>query len=171
MRDGIDIIAPYWQDGACNETEVFGATSWLWLQSVTHRNLPVHMLGATVLPAIKHQQFLIAIQYGKPIAYVSWANFSEETESRYVCHTSEQMRDEDWNSGDRLWIIDWFTPFGHSIALHGLVKRRLFANRCFRGLYHRGAEKGLRILQWHGIAVLPEEAQFWFDAHPVQTGV
>jgi len=35
-----------------------------------------------------------------------------------------------------------------------------------RALYHRGDERGMRILQWHGIAVMREEKAYREAMHP-----
>jgi cytolysin-activating lysine-acyltransferase len=35
------------------------------------------------------------------------------------------MRQEDWSSGERLWILDWIAPFGHTNLMMQLVRKRL----------------------------------------------
>ena len=37
----------------------------------------------------------------------------------------------------------------------------------FRALHHKGEERGLRVLNFQGIAVLDLEAQAWFATHPL----
>ncbi|MGV2833406.1 toxin-activating lysine-acyltransferase, partial [Pseudomonas shirazensis] len=71
--------------------------------------------------------------------------------------------------GERMWINDWVTPFGHSAALGRLLARRLMPERCARALHHRGEQQGFRVNTFHGIGVIPEQARAWFAAHPLAT--
>ena len=43
---------------------------------------------------------------------------------------------------------------------------RLFATRCVRALYHRGNDRGLRVMDFHGIGVMAEEARAWSALNP-----
>lgn len=147
---------------------MLGAAVWIWMNSPNHQNAPLHALATDLLPAIKCRQFLMALENGKPVFFLSWANFSEEAERRYLRHETPHIPEKDWNSGDRIWFIDWIAPFGQSARMSRLLASRLFADKCGRSLYHRGNDKGLRIMHFHGIAVLPEEARYWFDRHPAQ---
>ncbi|MEO8627544.1 MAG: toxin-activating lysine-acyltransferase [Betaproteobacteria bacterium] len=168
MRLGsLDITAPGLIEGSYSEAEVLGGAVWLWMHSASHRDAPLHALSALLLPALKQRQFVLACEDGKPVFYLSWANFSEEAEARYVRNPQVCVREQDWASGERMWIIDWVAPFGHTQAVSRLVTRRLFADRCFRALDHRGNDRGLRIRTFHGIAMMREEANSWFASHPV----
>ena len=160
--DGFDVIAPSVHQQHFSEAEVLGSVVWLWMHSDAHKNTPLHMLSALLLPAIKKRQFVLASENGKPVFYLSWARLSEEAERRYLKNPPQCMPQEDWASGERIWILDWVAPFAHSHRLRSLVTRRLFPGWCWRSLYHRGDTKGLRVICWHGIAVTPEEARFWF---------
>ena len=163
----LDIIAPGLIEQSWSEAEVLGSAVWLWIHSASHRDMPLHTLPALLLPAIKHRQFVLASEAGQPVFYLAWANLNPEAEQRYLQRHPIQMPDEDWNSGDRMWILDWVAPFGHSRAMSRLLERQLFAGRCARTLYHRGDERGMKIKTFRGIAVLPEEARVWFETHPV----
>jgi cytolysin-activating lysine-acyltransferase len=148
------------------EAEVLGSTAWLWMHSQKHREIPLHVLSTLLLPAIKHQQFILISEHGKPIFYLSWANLSAEAEARYIKNPAYAMPQEDWNSGDRMWILDWVAPFGHTKVVSRLLEQRLFTNRWMRSLYHRGNDRGLRVKTFHGIGVMSDEARFWFETHP-----
>ncbi|MEO8408952.1 MAG: toxin-activating lysine-acyltransferase [Propionivibrio sp.] len=152
--------------GAFNESEALGAAVWLWMHSKAHRNAPLHMLSPLLLPAIKNGQFVLGSENGKPVFYLAWARFSEEAEQRYLGNAPQCMREEDWCSGERVWFLDWVAPFGHSRKLRTYITRRLFPGCCARFLYHRGDQKGLRVMRFHGIAVTPAEARFWFENNP-----
>jgi cytolysin-activating lysine-acyltransferase len=162
----LDVTAPGLVDEQFNEAEVFGSAVWLCMHSESHREAPLHTLSALLLPGLKHRQFVLATQAGKPVFYLSWAMFDAEAESRYLASPQLSMQEEDWASGERMWIVDWIAPFGHTRTMSRLA-RQLFADRCVRSLYHRGDDKGLRILTFHGVGVLTQEARSWFETHPV----
>jgi cytolysin-activating lysine-acyltransferase len=171
--DTLDITAPaiFGFGASFNEAEALGSAVWLWMHSPAHRDAPLHTLSALLLPAIKTRQFVLATQLGKPVFFLSWANLSEEAESRYLHNPPVCMPEADWNSGERMWILDWVAPFGHSRMMRHILERHLFPTWQARALYHRGNERGLRIKTFHGMAVLPEEARHWFQTHPVATNI
>lgn len=70
-------------------------------------------------------------------------------------------------SGERMWIRDWIAPFGDTKAMRRLVGKTLFPERCFRALYHRGAEKGLRVINFKGDQVGHQQAIAWRAANPL----
>lgn len=167
--EGLDFIAPAHSDEPWNEAQAFGSAVWLWMHSEAHRAAPLHALNALLLPAIRHRRFVLACENGRPVAYCSWADLSEEAERRYLASPAVCMRDEDWTSGERTWVLDWVAPFGHTAALSHALTRHLMAHRIGRALYHRGERSGLRIKTFKGIGVRTEEANAWFAAHPVAT--
>ena len=46
-----------------------------------------------------------------PVAYVSWAKLSDTVAERY-CGAPHQLTAGDWQSGDQIWIVDLYAPFG-----------------------------------------------------------
>jgi len=161
MRYGeFDVTAPALTGEPFNEAEALGGAVWLWMHSAAHRNAPLHMLSALLLPAIKNRQFILVSEKTKPVFYLSWASLSEDAEKRYLTNAPECMPSADWASGERIWFLDWVAPFGHSLRLRSLLKRRLFPGWCARSLYHRGEEKGLRVKTFRGLAVSAQEARF-----------
>lgn len=163
----LDIIAPGLIEQPWSESDVLGSVVWLWMHSPSHRNMPLHTLSALLLPAIKHRQFILVVEAGRAVFYISWANLSLEAEKRYLQQHPTQMPVEDWSSGDRMWVLDWVAPFGHTSVVNRLLRRQLFATRLGRMLYHRGDERGMKVKTFQGMTVLPEEARMWFEAHPV----
>lgn len=163
----LSLIAPGLIEQTWNEAEVLGSVAWLWMHSKSHRNFPLHTLPVLLLPAIKNRQFIVASEAGRPVFYLSWANLSLEAEQRYLANSPLLMPDADWNCGDRMWILDWVAPFGHTKVMSQILKQQLFANRWMRALYHRGNERGIQIRTFQGMAVLLEEAKAWFNTHPV----
>lgn len=165
--DTFDIIAPALSAEPWSEAAVLGSATWLWMHSSAHREAPLHSLATLLLPAIKHRQFLLGSEHGKPVFYLSWLNLSAAAEQRYLERSPLELADADWNSGERLWLNDFVSPFGHTTALARLVQRRLFPDRCMRSLDHHGEERGLRVKTHMGLGVIPEQAKAWFAAHPL----
>ena len=163
----LQILAPGLLTQDWSEAEALGSAAWLWLHSAFHRDAPVHALGPMLVSAIKHRQFILAIEAGRPIFYLSWACFDEAAEARYLSRHPVFMPDADWHCGDRMWILDWIAPFGHTRQISRLLERELFAERWMRTLYHRGDERGLRVKTFQGRTVSRAFARQWFETHPV----
>ncbi|MFC3627491.1 toxin-activating lysine-acyltransferase [Vogesella amnigena] len=163
---GQQVLAPALQGGTYSEATVLGAVVWLWMHSASHRRTPLMDLQRLLLPAIKSGQFILVTHADKPVFYLSWAQFSPAAEARYLQLHPSQLPETDWQSGDRMWVLDWVAPFGHSNGMRRLVQQ-LFATRCWRGLYHKGNQRGLQVKAFSGLAVLPVEARAWQAANPV----
>lgn len=165
--ENLDIIAPAKTGKKFNEAEVLGSAVWLWMQSSTHKDIPLSDLPVILLPAIKHGQFILALEKGKPVFFLSWAEMGEAAEACYLDAPPELMPLEDWKSGDRVWFLDWIAPFGHTRKMTRFLQKILFINQCVRSLYHRGDQKGLRVQTFHGRLVSPQQAKQWFSDHPI----
>ncbi|SHH62973.1 toxin-activating lysine-acyltransferase [Massilia sp. CF038] len=167
-----NITAPALGMPGRSEPEVMGAVTWLWMHSPVHRELPLIALSQTLLAPMKAQQYILASQADgeggfRPVAYLAWANLSAEAEARYVQGgASALLRDADWTSGDRMWITDWVTPFGHANEFRHLVST-LLAQSCFRALYHRAGSGPQRVKAMRGANVSRAEADAWWSARPL----
>lgn len=92
--------------------ELLGKILWLWSNSPLHRRWPVESAIHYIIPAIEHQQCaLLKGADGMPRGYVSWAWLDLDAEKRYILNPNE-LQYTDWQSGDRLWFIDFISPFG-----------------------------------------------------------
>lgn len=171
VDDALVLTAPGLIEQRWDEAQALGGTIWLWMHSKSHRDFPLHTLPILLLPAIKNRQFVLASEAGRPVFYASWANLDLDAERRYLGNSPLLMPQADWNSGDRLWVLDWVAPFGHSQAVGELLRQGLFANRWGRFLDHRGDERGFRIKTFVGNAVIREEAKAWFASHPPASSI
>lgn len=158
--NGFQVVSPLLSSGF-SESEVLGASVWLWMHSAQHRDIPLSALPTLLLPAIKHQQFALAMRDDKPVFFLSWAWLDDEAEQRYLTQPGIHVQERDWNSGDRLWIRDWIAPFGDQQALRRLVGGTLFPHHCVRSLYHKGEERGLRVMNFRGDAVTHQDFARW----------
>jgi cytolysin-activating lysine-acyltransferase len=83
-----------------------GRIAWLWMQSSLHQKWSTRLMMRNVIPPVSSEQFKLISEGELPVAYASWAFFSAEAEKRYIINP--QLIDiNDWNSGDRMWFIDY----------------------------------------------------------------
>ena len=163
----LTFVAPQFEPHHLSEAAVLGAIVWLWMQSKMHQDAPLKALNAALMPAIKTGQYLLAFKNDQPVAYVAWAKFDEQTEAQYLSNPAQLNQADQWQSGERYWFTDYITPFGDARQIRQMLTHRLFPTGLFRSLYHKGADKGLRVMTFHGTAVHALEAKHWFEQHPV----
>lgn len=111
-----------------SRAEILGDVAWLMIQSPSHRNLFVSDLEWMLLPPILAGQFRLVRQGPKPLAFISWAMFSEATEKAY-CDGKVRLRPPDWTSGDRPWIVELISPFAPPKSLMDRIKKDVFPDR------------------------------------------
>jgi cytolysin-activating lysine-acyltransferase len=68
-----------------------------------------------------------------PVAFASWALFSESAERDYLAH--QRIAPSNWNSGDRLWLIDFISPFGGSRSIFTDIYQSVLKGRDVNLLY------------------------------------
>ncbi|TQI81355.1 cytolysin-activating lysine-acyltransferase [Serratia fonticola] len=166
-----DVHAPQILGGDRSEAEVLGAAVWLWMHSPQHRDLPLHALPTVLLPIIKHQYYMLVSRGTQPLFFLSWMWLNVEAEQRYLTQPAILVQEDDWASGDRLWLRDWIAPFGDVRAMRRLVGAALFPEQCFRALYHRGAETGQRVINFKGDQVSHSQARVWRAANPLSVSL
>lgn len=92
---------------------VLGAINWLTIHSPQHRHLFISDLEWAIIPPVMLKQFkLFKDEDNKTIAFTSWAKISEEVENRILKTGNTKLAPGEWNSGDRIHLIDVLTPFG-----------------------------------------------------------
>lgn len=157
--------------GGVNEAEVLGSSVWLWMHSERHRDAPLHTLPALLLPVIKARQYVLAFRHDQPVFFMSWAWFSHDAEQRYLTRHALMLKEDDWCSGERMWVTDWVAPFGHTRQMVALMRNELFPDHCMRSLWHRGAERGLRVKSFYGKDVSQADKQRWRQTFPLAADV
>lgn len=165
----LTLICPLAQPTSKSEAELFGAMVWLWMHSSTHRNCPLHELHRVLLPALQTGQFALALNGGadqRPVGVMTWAMFTADMEQRYLRTLDRSLQPQDWQQGDRPWILDWVAPFGRTHQMTSMVRKAL-PTACWRGLYHRGDETGLRVLHFRGAGLSKAQAAEFWAARPL----
>jgi cytolysin-activating lysine-acyltransferase len=170
--EALQLICPHATSTNKSEAELFGAMVWLWMHSETHARCPLHELHRLLLPALKTGQYVLVLRDDpsqQPLGLMTWAYLNAQAECRYLQSLDRTLQPVDWQQGDRPWIIDWIVPFGHTRAMAKGVQKLLNQN-CWRGLYHRGDETGLRVLRFRGADVSKkQESDFWASKPLAQT--
>ncbi|MDH5822290.1 toxin-activating lysine-acyltransferase [Luteimonas sp. RD2P54] len=113
--------------------EALGQVVWLLSQSPLHRQMKLKDLEWSFMPAILKEQFRI-FRFGPlptlaamnptefklagfskegieqlPLGVAIWAHLSEAAEAKL--ERGEHLDEADWQSGDRLWVVEFVTPF------------------------------------------------------------
>lgn len=136
--------------------EILGQITWLWINSPLQKDWPTHLLGTNAIPAIAHRQFLLLKQNDLPVAYCSWAFLDASAEKRYLAD-AHSLTLADWISGERMWLVDWVAPFGHSFALYRQMRAR-FPDGIARAIRVDAEKKTARVQEIIGKKASRKEA-------------
>lgn len=166
------IVAPAFNLPAQSDAESFGSVVWLFMHGGRHNSQPLFALEHTLLPVIHLGQYILVLDKRasngapRPVGYLGWANLSAEAEARYVQNPITGLTRDDWNSGDRMWFVDFVAPFGHASQVHAAWKP-FFADISGRYMYHRSNERGVQVRQFVGASVTQDAARQWWAERPI----
>jgi cytolysin-activating lysine-acyltransferase len=132
---------------------LIGEITSLLICSELHRKYLVNDIGAVFLPPINLDQFRIYKLKEEPIALVTWAYLTEKTEKKYL-KGDYSLTPEDWNAGDRGWIIDFLAPFGHAKHVTRDLKNNIFPDQVGKAIRMdvNGNVKGIYKLHGKNVA-------------------
>lgn len=114
----------------------FGNVMRLYARSQVHAGWSVSLAEKYVFPALVCKQYTVVKDaHGNPLAYASWANLDLAAEAKYLLDPNS-LDASDWKSGDRMWFIDWVSPFGRSVTteLFLYFKHNVFKDDVARSL-------------------------------------
>lgn len=94
---------------SAEKLRVYGDMLFLAFRSPRHTRMSVGALRSYFEPAVELGQFRIFRFDDIPRGMYTWAYLGPEAERKLV--TGEPLNPQDWNSGDRLWIIDLIAPY------------------------------------------------------------
>lgn len=106
---------------------IFGEISWMLTRSTGHRHLFIGDLEWLILAPVTRSQFrLYRDEEQKPVGLILWAYLTEESEKLIEAGNS-RLRPQDWNNGDRLWIIEVIDLAGNRVeAMLNDLKQNVF---------------------------------------------
>jgi cytolysin-activating lysine-acyltransferase len=115
--------------------EALGQVTWLLSQSPVHKELRIKDLEWAFMPALVHEQFRV-FRFGPlpggndfhvpspvaggitkegiekmPLGIATWAKLSEAAEAKI--EKGERLTLAEWNSGDRVWLLELISPFAN----------------------------------------------------------
>lgn len=88
------------------------------IRAPKHKAMPLEGLRLQVLPAIMHNQYLIARVNAQEdrqqvaAGLIMWASVSDEVDQRLKARPQQPiwLRFEEWKSGPNLWLVDLIAP-------------------------------------------------------------
>lgn len=123
-----------------------GPIVWLMMSQATTRHTLLGELEWRVLPPLVLDQAKLYYREDAPVAFASWARLSEAVAQRYRC-SPHHLTAADWNSGEQLWLIDVFTPFGGAREVLKDLRENVFPGRAIHQLLPDG-EAQAKVLTW-----------------------
>jgi cytolysin-activating lysine-acyltransferase len=112
---------------AAEVATALGLVASIQLISDFHRSLAISTLGSWAFNAFRHKQLHIFFSIdGRPIGYVIWGQFEQAFERKYCDSPDAPIHPNDWNEGDRLWILDLVVLGGYFREVAHHMKSVLF---------------------------------------------
>jgi len=114
-------------------TEVLGEAILVLANSNAHRlSFFIGDLDWLLLPPLAKEQFrLYKDKDNKPMGLILWAYVNEEVDKRLELGIGK-LGQNDWNSGDTLWIIDLIAPIGGGDKMLEELKSSAFKGKSFK---------------------------------------
>jgi len=88
-----------------------GPVLLLYMQSSHRRYQFIADLEWLLMPPLIAGQCKLYMKKEYPVSFISWAFLNQEAEKRLL-QNGGKLRPDEWNCGDRLWVIDIVAPFG-----------------------------------------------------------
>lgn len=106
------------QMGALLRSAAFGDIVSVLMRAPKYRTLSLDALRTNILPAVTHNQYLVARVRQKagagtfPGGVAVWACVSDEVDARLRSAADQPLKlaPQDWKSGPHLWLIDFVAP-------------------------------------------------------------
>ncbi len=131
-------------------SRLFGDIMTLMLNSPTHLNYKIQHFNSVVLPPVQLNQYRIYHDAKKrPVGFVSWAMLSDKSEDKFL-NKSEKLTLEEWNSGDKIYIMEFIAPFGHAQKIAEDLKKRYPNHKAHAVRYDTTGKNGKVITTFYG---------------------
>ena len=105
----------------------------LYMQSPLRRLQFLADLEWLLMPPLMLGQCKLYMKKRYPISFASWALLDQAAEDRLTANAG-RLRPEDWQSGDRPWLIDLVAPFGGLDVMLADLRRNEFPGKRLRFL-------------------------------------
>jgi len=132
---------------SADKIAAFGNAVWLMMHSKAHKHLFVTDMEWACEPPIALGQCYFWHRGHVPVGFASWAYLSEEAEKRMM-QGIRKLGPADWNSGDRLWLMDLIIPFGGEQEAAKELKEKLFKDKKIKTLQPAPDGQGMAVVEW-----------------------
>ncbi|UOA26413.1 toxin-activating lysine-acyltransferase [Pseudosulfitobacter sp. DSM 107133] len=109
LTDTMGVVMPESEAPTEARLRAYGDFLFLAFRSDWHQRMTMANLRSAFEAPIALDQYRIFRFDGVPRGLITWARMSAEAERKYVA--GELLDPEDWQSGDRLWLIDMIAPY------------------------------------------------------------
>lgn len=123
-----------------------GPVVWLMMASATTRHTLLSDLEWRVMPALVLDQAKLYLRDTTPVGFVSWAKLSDAVAQRYR-QAPHHLAAADWQSGDQIWLVDVFVPFGGAEGVLKDLRENVFKGRPIHQLLPAEG-KPAQVLTW-----------------------
>jgi cytolysin-activating lysine-acyltransferase len=128
---------------------MLGHVVWLMMNMPAYRHVFIADLEWMVLPPLAINQYRLFRADNRVVAFAAWAYLSEAAEAR-LQESNPRLAPADWKSGERLWLVNLFAPFGHQEAALKELCETALADKSFK-MHRRGADGVARIETVQGV--------------------
>ena len=123
-----------------------GQMALLAMESPIHQHVSLNALKTMLLPAVVRGQFKIFHFKGKLSGFITWAYLSDESFNKYV-NNNMTLSSEDWDSGERVWIMEVVAPFGHYNMIINELESFFDPMNCFMLMYQDEQNQTIYVLK------------------------
>ena len=103
--------------GGPTVSHLLGEMTWLLTQSPLHKAMQIGDIEWLCMPALLKQQFYLFRDGDQPVGLAMWARCGADAEKKLeggMIEPENRLTLEEWDSGDRVWLVDLIAPFATS---------------------------------------------------------
>lgn len=94
-----------------------------------YRHIGIKDVVRFFLMPIQLGQFALWVnENGEPFAFITWAWLDDKREELLLADSYIKPLAEDWQSGHKLWLMDFVCPYGHPSPLIYELREKFFAD-------------------------------------------
>jgi cytolysin-activating lysine-acyltransferase len=109
-------------------SQIMGDILFLMMKAPFYKHLFLNDFEWLVFPAVELKQMRIFRNEKMPLCYISWASINEDIESRLL-NGVYKLRPMDWNSGDKIFIIDNINLTGQNTQFLKSLNETVFKDK------------------------------------------
>lgn len=144
-RESLAALAREQSQRLLQRLPMLGPVVWLMMASPATRHTLLSELEWRVMPAMMLGQTKLFMRGEIPVAFASWARLSVSAADRYRT-APHHLAAADWNSGDQLWLVDVFAPYGGARDVLKDLRENVFAGQVLHQLLPTAETS--RVLTW-----------------------